>query len=540
MKKKIIGIIACIMALVLAFGVTAFAQSIGDVDNNGKITASDARLTLRHAAKLDTLTQEQMDAADVDNSGKITASDARKILRVAANIDKGFSSEYVGMLVEDGVLNVAVCSDSAPFVYKKKGKLVGADVELLERLADKNDLELKLHDMPREDFAKSIENGECDIAMSGIVSSDELSKSFAVSSSYYRAQQGVAVKYTSPMTVADDVKTDGSMKFGALTDSFAWHLFSRAPENGGLPENVVVKNYDRCADGYNALMKGEIDVFVTEDYFARCMAANGLDLKTLYHNYIDEEYVFFSVKEKYDLVEKLSLSLYYTKKDDVFNVYSEDLVESTITAPVTEITIAPGSTALIPVKLDSFFGPSDIFVSCNEDGLFASYSAITMPDGTVKYYLSVYAYPDAQDANIIVMEGNHQEVNHKIAVNVEKNKNVNYCFGYKSSCPDFGAFISRSVYTCEVDPENQAIAFTYTSDDLYYAGYTNTSQLQPYLDRFEKNGYQAVGVFEEDGMYMIAFYNEKTNEAAAYCEVFDSQGYLEAIIISASYNYNFY
>ena len=111
------------------------------------------------------------------------------------------------------------------------------------------------------------------------------------------------------MTVSDDVKTDGSMKFGALTDSFAWHLFSRAPENGGLPENVVVKNYDRCADGYNALMKGEIDVFVTEDYFARCMASNGLDLKTLYHNYIDEEYKIKDTHELLNYHELLNVDL---------------------------------------------------------------------------------------------------------------------------------------------------------------------------------------------------------------------------------------
>lgn len=539
MKKKIFITMLAVFMLTI-FSVTAFAYTLGDVNGDGAIKAADARLALRCSAKLEELSEEQIKVADVDKSGKVTASDARKILRVSASLDNGFSSEYVGLLIEDGVLNVAVCSDSAPFVYKKKGQFVGADIELLERLADKNGLELKLHDMPREDFAKSLENGECDIAMSGIVSTEDLAKKYLVSTSYYRAQQGVAVKYESSLNVSEDVKTDGSMKFGVLTDSFAYHLFSRAPENGGLPANVVVKNYNRCADGHTALMKGEIDVFVTEDYFARSMAANGLDLKTLYHSYIDEEYVFITAKDKNELMNKLSLSLYYTKKDDVFNVYNEDLVDSTITAPVTKITIAPGSTALIPVKLDSFFGPSDIHVSCPADGLFASYSNITMPDGTVKYYLSIYAYPDAQDTFVDVMEGNHQEVNHRITVNVEKNKNVNYCFGYKSSCPDFGAFTGTSVYGYETAPESGAVAFTYTSDSLAYAGYTSTSQFQPYLDQFEKNGYQVIGVYDEDGMYMIAFFNEKTNEAAAYCEAYNAQGYLEGIVVSASYNYNFY
>ncbi len=539
MKKKFVVIMLTVLLLSI-FSVTAFAYTLGDVTGDGKINAADARLALRYSARVEDLTDEQFKAADVDNSGKVTASDARKILRVAARVDKGFSSEYVGLLVEDGVLNVAVCSDSAPFVYKHKGKLVGADVELLERLADKNGLELKLHDMPREDFEKSLKNGECDIAMSGIVSNEKLSKKFLVSS-YHQERQGVVVDYESSLNVSEDVKTDGSMKFGVLTNSFAYHLFSRAPENGGMPENVVVKSYNRCADARVALMNGEIDVFVTEDYFGRNMsAAAGLDLKTLYHSYIDEEYVFIAAKDNNELMKKLSLSLYYTEKDDVFRVYNEDLVDSTITVPVTEITIAPGSTAFIPVELDSFFGPSSIHVSCHQDGLFASYSDITMPDGTVKYFVTVYAYRDAQDAFIDVMEGNHQEVNHRIKVNVVKNKNVNYCFGFDSTCPDFGAFAGADVYTIETDPAGGAIAFTYTSESLSYSGFTNVSQFTPYLKQLEKNGYVAVGVYDEDGMYMITFYNATTNEAAAYCEVYDEYGYLAGIVISTSFNYYYY
>lgn len=540
MKKKLVIIILTVF-LLLTFSVSSFAFSVGDVNGDGAVRAADARLALRCSARIEELTEEQLDAADVDKSGKVTASDARQILRFSANLDKTFSYEYVGLLVEDGVLNVAVCSDSAPFVYKYKGELVGADVELLERLADKNGLELKLHDMPREDFEKSLQNGECDIAMSGIVSNEELSEKFTVSTSYYRAEQGVVVDYESPLDVSADVKTDGSMKFGVLTDSFAYHLFSRAPENGGLPANVVVKNYDRCADARVALMNGEIDVFVTMADFGRNMdAASGLDLKTLYHPYIDEEYVFIAAKDNNDLMSKLSLSLYYTEKDDVFSVYDEDLVDSTITVPVTEITIAPGSTAFIPVTLDSFYGPSEIYVSCQGDGMFASYSDVKMPDGTVNYFVTIRAYHDAQDNYVDVMEGNHQEVNHRIKVNVVKNKSVNYCFGYNTTCPDFGAFAGVDVYSIETESSSGAIAFTYTAESLIYAGYENTSSFVPYLEQFEKNGYAAVGAYDEDYMYMVLFYNEKTGETATYCEVYDEYGYLAGIVVSTTYNYNFY
>ncbi len=58
-----------------------------DVDGNGKVTASDARLALRCAAKLDALEGVYAIAADADSDGTIEPSDARVILRNAADLE---------------------------------------------------------------------------------------------------------------------------------------------------------------------------------------------------------------------------------------------------------------------------------------------------------------------------------------------------------------------------------------------------------------------------------------------------------------------
>ncbi len=67
--------------------ISAPSSDIGDINNDGKISASDARLVLRAAAKLENFNTEQTAAADVNGDNKITASDARKILRVSAKLD---------------------------------------------------------------------------------------------------------------------------------------------------------------------------------------------------------------------------------------------------------------------------------------------------------------------------------------------------------------------------------------------------------------------------------------------------------------------
>ncbi|MCD7775578.1 MAG: dockerin type I domain-containing protein, partial [Clostridiales bacterium] len=59
---------------------------IGDVDGNGKASASDARLVLRIAANLADATEEQLSRADINGDGQVTGSDARMLIRYVAGL----------------------------------------------------------------------------------------------------------------------------------------------------------------------------------------------------------------------------------------------------------------------------------------------------------------------------------------------------------------------------------------------------------------------------------------------------------------------
>lgn len=61
--------------------------SLADVNADGNITAADARLALRAAAKLETLTPAQFSAADIMRNATVNAADARIILRIAAKLE---------------------------------------------------------------------------------------------------------------------------------------------------------------------------------------------------------------------------------------------------------------------------------------------------------------------------------------------------------------------------------------------------------------------------------------------------------------------
>lgn len=60
--------------------------TLGDVDNNGKITVEDATLTLKSAVYLVTLTSTQMKAADVNNDGYVNVKDTTLIQKYVAEL----------------------------------------------------------------------------------------------------------------------------------------------------------------------------------------------------------------------------------------------------------------------------------------------------------------------------------------------------------------------------------------------------------------------------------------------------------------------
>ena len=55
----------------------------GDVDGDGEVTSTDARLALQHSVDKIELTDEQKDVADVDGDGEVTSTDSRMILQAS-------------------------------------------------------------------------------------------------------------------------------------------------------------------------------------------------------------------------------------------------------------------------------------------------------------------------------------------------------------------------------------------------------------------------------------------------------------------------
>lgn len=113
MNKITKRILSAITAVTVA-GVTALSSFavVGDIDNSGKVTTSDARTALRFALRLDTPTEEQKLKADVDSDNKITSSDSRLLLRAALRLEslEYYSNFYTETVDSDGyIMTIGLC-----------------------------------------------------------------------------------------------------------------------------------------------------------------------------------------------------------------------------------------------------------------------------------------------------------------------------------------------------------------------------------------------------------------------------------------------
>ncbi len=158
MVKKLLGILLALAMVLTVAAVTVFAEDesdvavesyvLGDVDADGYVTSTDARMTLRKSAGLATLSDAEFAAADVNGDGDINAYDARTILRASALLDDELGAPareyldadrsddvYLGMYYDSAVvgseLEVVVYAENM-LDMKNANLFFGYDADYLE------------------------------------------------------------------------------------------------------------------------------------------------------------------------------------------------------------------------------------------------------------------------------------------------------------------------------------------------------------------------------------------------------------------------
>ena len=516
MKNKIFKIIIAV-ALCFMMSVTAFAAMAGDIDNNGKISASDARKVLRHSAGIELLSEDGMKAADVDNNGKITASDARKIMREAAGLTKNYQAVQVsGKLVEDGVLNVAICVNGVPFAYEENGEIKGAAVDMAKKAASYYDLELKLQPMTSDEAAASLKNNKCDLAFIAVDCYGGKTPDGLVTYQYAQDIQNVYVKAGGNAPAVSEIMADAAKTIGIIKGSFADAVITKAVENGNCV--CEIKRYVNVGDAMTALGNNAMTAFIGYSY------ASYKNI-TISENLASDNMLMAASAEKQELFEVFRKPLSDNVIGSIVDKYAPAKAESSITMEAAILILPEGATSIMKIDIDSYYGHSNYSICPKIVSSTVPAEIVTkvINDYECDFYLVVSAPRNVKTGKIVLALENEPEVTFDLELQVSGSYAVVYNFGMENSMvPDFGSVAGSAPDEVNVYPD-KGIAYIYNVSSLQSAGVTD-KDVEYFFALLAYQGFEQVSDITGSGYRQIEFRQKQTGEVVTYTENYGDNG----------------
>lgn len=166
------------------------------------------------------------------------------------------TADKVEKTMEGMKLKVGVAKDMAPFSYydSDQDKIVGFDIDLLEKISEYLGFEYEIYPMNIKELEQKVQMGKLDLAIAGISITDERQKDFSFTDTYYETYLQVVVRSESGI---EDRKDIIDRKIGVVegTSSAQYAKDYMAEDN----KIIYYKNITKV---WEDLEKGKIDATI--------------------------------------------------------------------------------------------------------------------------------------------------------------------------------------------------------------------------------------------------------------------------------------
>lgn len=226
----------------------------------------------------------------------------------ASDVSNASNASDTSDTTEKETLVMATNATFPPYEFKEGDSFAGIDVEIAGKIAEKLGMTLEIKDVEFGSIIGGVQTGKFDIGMAGMTVTDERLKSVNFSDSYATGIQVVIVKEDSAIKSLDDLKGDGSMKFGVQQDTTGDIYASDTVENGGYGKDNVVR-YKTGADAVQALKTGKVDAVIIDNEPAKNFVKANEGLSILNGDWVKENYAIAIAKDNTELLEKVNGAL---------------------------------------------------------------------------------------------------------------------------------------------------------------------------------------------------------------------------------------
>lgn len=184
--------------------------------------------------------------------------------------------DKLAAIKESGVLKVGTSAEFAPFEFHTmvdgKDKIVGADMDLAQALADKLGVKLKIEDMEFNAVLATLKEGKVDLGIAGISATPERQKSFDFSANYYNPPQKVVINKKNAANYNSIASLNGK-KIGAQKGSIQEDIVKEQMQDPQIVSVAKVPNL------ILEVKQGSIDALVVEETVGAAYIAQNPELQ---------------------------------------------------------------------------------------------------------------------------------------------------------------------------------------------------------------------------------------------------------------------
>ena len=217
-----------------------------------------------------------------------------------------------------GYIKVSTNAEFEPFEYKDSNKMVGIDIDIARKIAEKLGVDLSINDVSFDAVILELLNKNCDFAISAMSSSEEKSKNVDFSDSYYASKQMVIVPQNSKISSPEDLhgKKIG-VALGFTGDIYCTENFADSD----------IQRYGKASDAALDLVNHRLDAVVVDDVPAKKLVKSlGNQAKFLDEYLFQEDYRIAVPKGEKELLNYINFAL-----DDMKNSGEIDVIVSKYT-----------------------------------------------------------------------------------------------------------------------------------------------------------------------------------------------------------------
>ncbi len=197
-----------------------------------------------------------------------------------------------------GKLVVATSPDFPPFENLEGGKVVGIEVEIMERVCQELGVEFVIEQINFDAVLTGVQAGKYDCGMSGISVTDKRKENTLFTVPYCLAAQCIVVSADSNIQTKADLE---GKKISVQTGTTAAEFCSEA--------GYTLSQFEANQDAKLALTQGKVDAWVVDDLTAAELCKDDSSVKILDEKMTTEPYAFAFAFGSEDLVDEINKTL---------------------------------------------------------------------------------------------------------------------------------------------------------------------------------------------------------------------------------------